>query len=157
MDVRQFLEELSPQLIQGEGALGRAGPVRTDLVADDLEIDPDKLAPLALFAVEALTQARKAAAANGGAIHIRFRVEGSEVRLEIADNGTGMPPQILENIFDPFFTTKEFGKGSGLGLSTALAISRPRSPAAQALKSLLTPKPHADAWGYMLPPVTQAR
>ncbi len=87
VDVRQFLEELIAQLIQGEGALGRAGPVRTDLVADDLEIDPDKLAPLALFAVEALTQARKAAAANGGAIHIRFRVEGSEVRLEIADEG----------------------------------------------------------------------
>ena len=87
VDVRQFLEELVAQLIQGEGAAGRAGPVRTDLVADDLEIDPDKLAPLALFAVEALTQARKAAAANGGSIHIRFRVEGAEVRLEISDEG----------------------------------------------------------------------
>ena len=87
VDVRQFLEELIGQLVQGEGAAGRAGPVRTDLVADDLEIDPDKLAPLALYAVEALTQARKAAAANGGSIHIRFSVAASEVTLEISDEG----------------------------------------------------------------------
>ena len=47
---------------------------------------------------------------------------GPYVLLEVKDGGTGMPPKIVENIFDPFFTTKEFGKGSGLGLSTALAI-----------------------------------
>lgn len=47
---------------------------------------------------------------------------GHYVVLEVKDSGTGMPPQIVEKIFDPFFTTKEFGKGSGLGLSTALAI-----------------------------------
>lgn len=47
---------------------------------------------------------------------------GPYVVLEIEDSGTGMPPKIVENIFDPFFTTKEFGKGSGLGLPTALAI-----------------------------------
>ena len=91
VDVRQFLEELIGQLVQGEGAAGRSGPVRTDLVADDLEIDPDKLAPLALFAVEALTQARKAAAAGGGAIHIRFLVDAAEVTLEIADDNAADP------------------------------------------------------------------
>src|SRR6185369_9428530 len=52
VDVRQFLEELTAQLTTGEG--GSPGRVRTALEADDLEIDPDKLAPLALFAVEAI-------------------------------------------------------------------------------------------------------
>ena len=39
------------------------------------------------------------------------------VRLTIADEGLGMPPDVLERAFDPFFTTKQGGKGSGLGLS----------------------------------------
>ena len=86
VDVRQFLEELLGQLLAGEG--GRPSPVRTDLDADDLDIDPDKLAPLSLFAVEAITNARKHAAQGGSAIHVKFRV-GAEVMLEISDDGVG--------------------------------------------------------------------
>ncbi len=44
------------------------------------------------------------------------------ISLEIADTGTGIPPEILPKIFEPFFTTKEIGKGTGLGLSTVYGI-----------------------------------
>ncbi len=47
---------------------------------------------------------------------------GSHVLFTVADNGTGIAPEILHKIFDPFFTTKEVGKGTGLGLSTVLGI-----------------------------------
>ncbi len=47
---------------------------------------------------------------------------GACVILFVEDDGTGMPPEIIEKIFDPFFTTKELGKGTGLGLSTSLGI-----------------------------------
>lgn len=39
------------------------------------------------------------------------------VRTTVADQGEGIPKQIIEKIFQPFFTTKESGKGTGIGLS----------------------------------------
>ena len=88
VDVRQFMEELVGQLGSGEG--GRPAPIRTELHADDLEIDPDKLAPLALFAVEAISNARKHAfGPEGGTIHVQFRVARDEVVLEVTDDGRG--------------------------------------------------------------------
>ena len=39
---------------------------------------------------------------------------GPHVGLEVSDNGSGMPPEVLKQIFDPFFTTKFTGRGLGL-------------------------------------------
>ncbi|MGB3264005.1 MAG: PAS domain S-box protein [Microcoleus sp.] len=44
------------------------------------------------------------------------------VMVEISDNGTGIPDEIVDRIFNPFFTTKAVGKGTGLGMSIAHSI-----------------------------------
>jgi two-component sensor histidine kinase len=93
VDLRQFLGDLVGQLI-GESPAGHGG-VRTHLEADELIIDPDKLAPLALFAVEAITNAQKhALALKHGALNVRFVIRGDEAELSVADEGPGRAPSL---------------------------------------------------------------
>jgi signal transduction histidine kinase len=51
-----------------------------------------------------------------GEIRIRTFARGTDVVVELCDNGPGMPPEVRERIFEPFYTTKPPGSGTGLGL-----------------------------------------
>ena len=88
-DARIFLTELVGQLIASES--GRGHLVTSSVEADSLVVDPDKLAPLALWLVEAVTNAQKHAfAGRGGDLKVRFRVQGDQSVLEVQDNGPGV-------------------------------------------------------------------
>ena len=62
--------------------------------------------------------------APGNCLTIRIQCEEEYLRVEVEDNGPGIPPEIKCRIFDPFFTTKPVGKGTGLGLSICHEIVR---------------------------------
>ena len=70
-----------------------------------------------------VVNAAQATPESGGSIVVRTHTPDAErVAIEVADNGRGIPKEVLPKIFDPFFTTKDVGKGTGLGLSISYKI-----------------------------------
>ena len=60
---------------------------------------------------------------GSGTLTLRTAREGDDkIRVEICDDGPGIPEEIMDRIFTPFFTTKPFGEGTGLGLDLAWRI-----------------------------------
>jgi signal transduction histidine kinase/CheY-like chemotaxis protein len=53
---------------------------------------------------------------------LKTNIANNLIKVEIQDNGPGVPPHLEEKIFEPFFTTKEISAGTGLGLSIAYNI-----------------------------------
>ncbi|MGQ0558303.1 MAG: response regulator [Sphingosinicella sp.] len=49
---------------------------------------------------------------------------GEYVVITVADQGNGIPPEMLARVTEPFFTTKDVGKGTGLGLSMVYGFAR---------------------------------
>ena len=92
----------------------------------EVSIEPELNAPEAVIkgvpeelqqAITNITQNAVDAVGKGGHVWVRTRPEARNVRIEIADDGPGIPREALARIFTPFFTTKEVGKGMGLGLT----------------------------------------
>ena len=63
---------------------------------------------------------------KGGTLTIRVTAlpEENNICIEIADTGTGIPPEVLPKVMEPFFTTKPEGKGTGLGLAICRRIAQ---------------------------------
>ena len=60
----------------------------------------------------------------GRCVAVEIAADAEGVRIDVEDEGGGMPPEVLAHAFEPFFTTKAAGAGTGLGLSIAEGIVR---------------------------------
>lgn len=90
--------------------------VETTEALPQVSIDPEQIRQVLLNLVINAVQAMP----NPGQIRLRAIRDGEHVRIEIEDEGVGIPADDVERIFDPFFTTRS--DGTGLGLSIAYQI-----------------------------------
>jgi signal transduction histidine kinase len=94
--------------------------VHADAPAAKAAIGPDALKQVLL------NLARNASEAAGGRATLTITVSTVRdvVRIDVADDGPGIPENLLSRIFDPFFTTKTAVHGVGLGLFVAEGLVR---------------------------------
>jgi len=70
-----------------------------------------------------------------GTLRVRLGRHSERVWISFQDDGPGISPETLPKIFDPFFTTKRPGRGTGLGLSVAMAILKKYEGSIEAQKA----------------------
>jgi len=135
LEIAGLVRDLNP-------VLRRLLPATIELTLDLPETLPEVLADSAnieQIILNLVINARDALPPKGGSIRIAAglreftpeeapgegaRRSGRFVTLQVADNGSGIPPEVLPRIFEPFYTTKGVGRGTGLGLSTVYSIAR---------------------------------
>jgi signal transduction histidine kinase len=61
---------------------------------------------------------------GGGTLSIAATALPDGIRVQVADTGSGIPPEVLDRLFDPWVTTKPVGHGSGLGLAIVRDVMR---------------------------------
>jgi len=110
--------ELAPDLPEIE-----ADPLQLQQVITNLLINATEAAPRPGGLIRiATTQVELQPSELIGALPSADLPAGAYVRLTIADNGSGMTPEVRQRVFDPFYTTKALGRG--LGLPAVLGIIR---------------------------------
>ncbi|MET0229731.1 MAG: ATP-binding protein [Rhodanobacteraceae bacterium] len=96
---------------------------RVEIVRDYRELPkivaaPDRLAQLFLHLIDNASEAMS----GSGKLSVATRVAGSQVEIDVADNGSGIHDELLPVIFDPFVTTKTAGASGGIGLTVVRRI-----------------------------------
>jgi two-component system, NtrC family, sensor kinase len=138
-------QTLTPQVIDLTQRLPAIRELLTRSLRADIEIKvevPDSVCAVRIdpgeFELAMLNLAinAKDAMPNGGTLSIRAKpvtlkgehteegLSGEFVAIRVADNGHGIPADVLPRVFEPFFTTKEVDKGTGLGLSQVYGFAK---------------------------------
>lgn len=83
---------------------------------------PAELSQVLLNLLRNAAHAMSEGGTHAPAITVRASRQGDEARIEVEDNGPGIPAEQLKRVFEPFYTTKKVGEGTGLGLSVSYFI-----------------------------------
>lgn len=101
----------------GPGWKERGGSIDFKVEPASLEVvvDPGQLEQALINLVKNAADATAQEANPRAWVHARL-VRGARLRIEVGDNGTGIPDELVKHIFTPFFTTKKNGSGIGLAM-----------------------------------------
>lgn len=120
IDIMAWAEELDALFRAADDTEGIAFEARVEEALPPLDADPDLMSQVL---INLLRNAADAARGHGASprVTLSFARTGSgRTRIEVEDNGPGVPEKLRQDIFLPFFTTK--AKGTGVGLSLARQI-----------------------------------
>ena len=98
--------------------------LQTELLPSDSHIvaDGEQLQQAFVALLVNAVEAMNAMPHGRGRLAVRLHADADSIAIDIADNGVGIPDDVLPRIFEPFFSTKEDTKGVGLGLSVVYGI-----------------------------------
>lgn len=108
-DVMEFAVKLARAEVRNRARIQTRGE------ATQVRVGPVKLCQIVLNLMVNSAQAMEGLD-RPGLIEVRWWREGEVVHLEVIDNASGIPPEVLTRVFEPLFTTKPVGTGTGLGL-----------------------------------------
>jgi signal transduction histidine kinase len=105
----EVAEFVKPQGKSAGISVSFEGPAAPATIRGDPDMLKQAVLNLATNAIEAMQ--------GGGNVRIMVNVFGNLVRLEVADNGPGIPPNLRSKVFQLYFTTKARGTGIGLAMT----------------------------------------
>lgn len=120
IDVAAWADELAALFRAADGTEGVSLEVEVEERMAPLEADPDLMSQVL---INLLRNAADAARGHGDSPAVRLAFtnpRAGRTRIEVSDNGPGVPETLRQDIFLPFFTTKK--KGTGVGLSLARQV-----------------------------------
>ncbi|MCF7992324.1 MAG: PAS domain S-box protein [Thiohalocapsa sp.] len=96
--------------------------IALDLAEGEIPVDVDlvQIEQVLLNLVRNALDALEERPVGERSLRIGTSTEGSHARVQVRDNGPGIPPDRMIHLFDPFFTTKESGMGMGLPISQTI-------------------------------------
>jgi PAS domain S-box-containing protein len=119
------LGEILKEALQLERANLEKKNIRVQFTApdDSATVEGDRKLLLQVFLNILANAAQSISPAHEqGQVDITVARTEDQFRVTFADDGPGVPAEIIGKVFDPFFTTKRPGGGSGLGLTISLAV-----------------------------------
>ena len=123
-DVLPWARELEALFRASDASAGMGFTLAVEPETLRIDADADLLCQVLINLLRNGAEAAKSGGDGSPALTLRFtQTRAGRVRIEVADNGPGVPTALQQDVFLPFFTTKEKGTGVGLSLARQLVLA----------------------------------